>query len=121
MNFAIKNAVVWATACSAIAIASDPTLAQTVTPTFQDGSVVKPNAEVPIRDAAPGGFFQGLGKKIGKTDPNQKYVVLDQRQVLGLTGPQSWIRLQPTDGDGGGWAYAGSSINDSNFVTLGTR
>jgi hypothetical protein len=112
----MKSAKKWAVfVAAALATIAFPTLAQV----FKDGpvvgSVVQAKGELPIRDAAPGGFFQGFGKEIGKTDPGKKYLVLDQKDVLGLTGSQAWIKVQPIDGDGVGWAYAGSSARYSNF------
>jgi hypothetical protein len=76
--------------------------------TPNEGSVVRPKGQLPIRESAPWGFFSGLGKEIGTTTPSSKYIVLDTKAVLGLSGRESWIKVQPLDGsEEPGWAYAG--------------
>ena len=49
------------------------------------------------------------GKEIGTTSPNVKYLVLERKAVLGVTGLDTWIKVQPTDGSESGWAYGGPS------------
>jgi hypothetical protein len=128
MRCAIRHLVFWA-----IILTCVPSWAQE---RYRSGSIVRPRGELAIRETTPG-FFQGLGKEIGKTDPNTDYMVLDQKVVPNITGREEWIKvqpiiLQPSDKNSSnsseeasvkekpiGWVYAGPLAKESgNFTTI---
>lgn len=76
--------------------------------------LVRPNGQLPLRDAPPGSFFQGKGQAVGSVMPNDKFRVLERRIVPTITGKENWWRVQGVDGSNKeGWVFAGPS--DSNF------
>jgi hypothetical protein len=119
----MRCAVRYLTIC-AIVLAHSPAVAYEL---LQRGTIVKPNANLSIRNRLPGGFFQGLGDEIGKTNPKDNYIVRDSKAVPNLTGSEQWLNVEPLDPNGkpkndgaGGWVYGGTGKLD-NFQVDDTK
>lgn len=76
--------------------------------------LVKPNGQLPLREAPPGGFFQGKGQEKGNLLPSDKFLVLEKRVVQTITGKENWWRVRSVGGPAKeGWVFSGPS--NSNF------
>lgn len=76
--------------------------------------LVRPNGPLPLREAPPGGFFQGRGQSVGNAMPNDKFLVLEKRTVPTIAGKENWWRVKSVEGPAKeGWVFSGPS--DSNF------
>jgi hypothetical protein len=76
--------------------------------------LVKPNGPLPLREAPPGGFFQGKGQEKGSLLPSDKFLVLEKRVVQTITGKENWWRVRSVGGPAKeGWVFSGPT--NSNF------
>jgi hypothetical protein len=82
------------------------------------GATVTPVAELPLRSAPPGSFFQGKGNEIGTIKPGEQYRVIRQTTVSTLAGSQDWIEVQSVANPAvAGWVFVGASGAPSPNVT----
>jgi len=76
--------------------------------------LVRPNGPLPLREAPPGGFFQGKGQEKGNVLPSDKFLVLEKRAVQTITGRENWWRVRSVGGPAKeGWVFSGPT--NSNF------
>jgi hypothetical protein len=74
------------------------------------GAIVTPVADLPLRNAPPGSFFQGKGVEIGTIRPGEQFRVLRQTAVSTLAGSQDWIEVQSVANPAiVGWVFVGAS------------
>lgn len=119
-----------------LSVAAQMALSQTgeskpLTSTLQGSSVrgfVKPKQSAPIRKTPPTGGFWGAfpGERIGETNMNTCYGILEKKQIPHGFLNQTWVKLEPLGKavnsieDPKGWSYWGETFADEspNFNKL---
>ena len=81
------------------------------------GSVVRPLAPLPLRDAPPEGLLGAKGDIVGQASTNHDYRILDQKTISTILGRQMWLNVQDTTSRQIGWVYSGSDDRPFQNVT----
>ena len=81
------------------------------------GALVRPKAELPLREAPPGLFVE-KGTQLGFAVPSESYRIMEKKSVPTLLGVENWTKVQAiSDPSKFGWIFAGPSSNPSANIS----
>jgi hypothetical protein len=85
-----------------------PAQAQDVGP----GAIISPKADLPLRNAPPGGLIGLKGDTIGQASPANSFRVIDKKTISTVLGGENWLKLQRVDdASKQGWVFSGTKAD----------
>jgi hypothetical protein len=81
--------------------------------------LITSKANLPLRDAPPGGVIGLKGDTIGQATPATTYRVIDTKTISTVLGGENWLKVQRVDDPAKqGWLFSGTKADPVANVTV---